>query len=51
MIRNSALYLAMLEDLLRALSSLTLDRESQNQINIRKVRKDVPILTAFSYDP
>ena len=30
MIRNSDLYLAILEDLLRTFSSLTLDKESEN---------------------
>ena len=51
MIHNSDFYLAILEDLMRALSSLTLDRESENQINIRKVREDVATLTGLSYDP
>ena len=51
MIHNSGLHLAFLEDLMGSLSSLTLDRESQNLINIRKVTEDVAILILFSYDP
>ena len=50
MIHNSDLYLAILDYLTRALSSLTLDRESQNYINIKKVWEDVPILIVIWYD-
>ena len=50
MIHNSDLYLAILQDLLRTLSILTLDRESQNSISIRKVREDIAILIGFWYN-